>query len=143
MKFTIILLFLTVCTIAQTNEKIVYTYSSSGNRIQRKFDNVNPFRVGHKDSTSSAKEFQQIVKNEGISVYPNPTSGKVVLTINNFDSKETNTMSLLDAKGNIIITQPLTDRVSEMNIAELRSGIYLIQLIKNDKMLYYKLVKTD
>ena len=143
MKLSIILIFLTSCAIAQSSQKIAYAYSPSGNRIQRKFDNINPFRVGHKDSASSVKEFQQIAKNEGISVYPNPTSGKVVLTINNFDSKETNTMSLLDAKGNVIIIQPLTDKVSEMNITELKSGVYLIQVIKNDKMLYYKLVKVD
>lgn len=139
MKLTAILLLLSTMAMAQ---KIAYTYSSSGNRTSRKYD-INPFKVAQKDSVSSAEEFKDIVMSEGISVFPNPTNGHVVLTINNFDAQDANTMSLIDAKGTEIRTQKLTERSSEMNVSELRSGIYFFKVVVKEKILYYKLVKVD
>jgi len=123
-------------------QKIEYAYSPSGNRTMRKF-NLSAFRVGQKDSTESAKEFPKILMQEGISVFPNPTSDKVVLTINDFKPEENNSMSLIDVKGNVVMTQKITQSRSEMDVSQLVAGIYYFNVVKNKNMLYYKLVKID
>lgn len=138
-QLTFTLMLLASLSFAQ---KIEYSYSPSGNRTMRKF-NLSVFRVGKKDSTESAKEFPKILMQEGLSVFPNPTSDKVVLTINDFKPEENNSMSLIDAKGNVVMTQKITSARSEMDVSKLMSGIYYFNVVKNKNMLYYKLVKID
>ncbi len=136
----IVLCFLSSVAISQTPPKIEYGYSVSGNRISRKIS-MNPFKVGKKDSAQSVSEFSKILMEEGISVFPNPTSDKIVLTLNAFDPTETNSMSLLDAKGVEVMSQKLTEQKSEMDVSHLTAGVYFFKVIKNKKMLYYKIVK--
>ncbi len=137
LKIIFVLCFVSSISFAQ---KIAYAYDASGNRIQRKFD-MNPFKVGKKDSTQSVSEFPKILMEEGISVFPNPTSDKIVLTLNTYEPSETNSMSLLDAKGVVVMSQKLTEQKSEMDVSHLTAGVYFFKVIKNKKMLYYKIVK--
>lgn len=138
-KLTLLFALITSISFAQ---KIEYAYSASGNRTLRKF-NLSAFKVGNNDSTESAKHFPKILMQEGISVFPNPTSDNVVLTINDFKPEENNSMSLIDIKGNVVMTQKITSGRSEMDVSHLTSGIYYFNVVKNKNMLYYKLVKID
>ncbi len=141
MKLTILMLLIASYITAQT-PKIEYIYTSSGNRTMRKI-NPSPFRVGNKDSTDSAKEFSKIVMEEGISVYPNPTTGKITLSLNKFDATEKNSVSLIDLKGSELMSQPITQSNTEMDLSALKAGIYYFKVIKNNQELYYKVVKVD
>ena len=108
MKYLIIFLFISVALNGQTTApQIKYSYDNRGNRTDRIFT-VSAFRLGNQDSTQSAKEFAKVQMKEGISVFPNPTKDKVVLTINDYDSSERNSMALLDSKGNEILSQRIT-----------------------------------
>jgi len=138
-KLIIISILLANTTIAQ---KIEYTYSPSGNRTIRDYS-ANPFRVGNRDSTESAKEFMDIVMKEGISVFPNPTTGKLTLTINNYNENEKNSVTLVDTKGGELISQVITQRTTEMDLSHLTIGVYYFRVIKNGQELYYKIVKVD
>jgi hypothetical protein len=138
-QLTLILILLSSLSFAQ---KIEYSYSPSGNRTMRKF-NLSAFRVGQKDSTESAKEFPKILMQEGLSVFPNPTSDKAVLTINDYKPEENNSMTLLDIKGNVVMEQKITSGRSELDVSKLVSGIYYFNVVKNKNMLSYKLVKID
>ena len=124
-------------------QRTKYTYSASGNRSIRQWDTMNPFRVGNKDSTNSAKEFRDIVMKEGISVYPNPTNGKITLSLNKFEASEKNSVSIIDLKGSELISQPVTQSNTEIDLSSLKSGIYYFKVIKNKQELYYKVVKVD
>lgn len=138
---TIILFFaVTQISIAQ---KVQYTYDNHGNRIQRKLV-ASPWseRLGNA-TPEEIEENSKVAIQEGISVFPNPTSDKVVLTINDFDPSETNSMSLLDAKGIEVMSQRVTQNNSEMDVSQFKSGIYYFKVVKNKKMLYYKLIKVD
>ena len=121
---------------------IEYGYTPSGNRNIRKLS-VSPWRIGQKDSTESVKEFPKVLIQEGLSVFPNPTKDHIVLTINDFNPNETNSMTLSDVKGNVVMSQKITSGRSEMDVSKLTAGIYYFNVVKNKKMLYYKLVKID
>lgn len=138
-KLSALFLILTSMSFAQIIE---YHYTPSGNRDSRKLSTV-AWRIGKKDSTQSATEFPKILMQEGLSVFPNPTSDKVVLTINDFKPEENNSMTLIDIKGNVVMTQKITAARSEMDVSKLVSGIYYFNVVKNKNMLYYKLIKID
>lgn len=143
MKIQHALIVFIVFTIHESfSQKIQYTYSPSGNRTIREYS-ANPFRVGNRDSTESAKEFRDIVMKEGISVFPNPTTGKLTLTLNHFDESEKNSVTLIDTKGGELLSQPVTQRTTEMDLSHLKIGVYYFRVIKNGQELYYKIVKVD
>ncbi|MES2512659.1 MAG: T9SS type A sorting domain-containing protein [Bacteroidota bacterium] len=144
MKKTIITLFLIVIAQLTFAQKVQYTYDNHGNRIKRKIFTIAPpeQRMAGSDSTDNA-EAARIADKEGISVYPNPTKDRVVLTINDFNSSDNNSMSLIDVKGNVVMEQKVTSAHSEMDVSKLTAGIYYFNVVKNKNMLYYKLVKID
>ncbi|MES2568112.1 MAG: T9SS type A sorting domain-containing protein [Bacteroidota bacterium] len=125
------------------SQKVQYAYDNNGNRIQRKLVVTGPNQKMANSTTEEEEKSKTIAIEEGISVYPNPAKDKVVLSINDFNPSETNSMSLLDVKGNIIISQKITSGRSEMDVSMLVSGIYYFNVVKNKNMLYYKLVKVD
>jgi len=141
-KNKIISLFIIVSNLGLAQSKIVYTYSGSGNRTMREIS-FSPFRVGSKDSIDSAKEFPKLLMNEGISVYPNPSKDFVNVSINDFDGSKKNHLTLIDAKGNEILFQTIKSQKTEFNITQIKSGVYYFRLVKNETILYYKLVKID
>lgn len=123
-------------------QKIEYSYSNSGNRTMRKF-NVNAFRVGNQDSTASSDEFKKIVMREGISVYPNPANEKVTLTFNQFESNDKGSVSIIDAKGNELARNIISQKQTEIDISHLSSGVYYYKVVKNNDVLIYKIVKVE
>ncbi|MES2512663.1 MAG: T9SS type A sorting domain-containing protein [Bacteroidota bacterium] len=139
LKNLIICLFIASTSFGQIIE---YGYTNSGNRSLRKLS-LSAWRVGQKDSAQSVKEFPKVLMQEGLSVFPNPTKDHIVLTINDFDPAETNSMTLIDVKGNVVMEQKVTSAHSEMDVSKLTAGIYYFNVVKNKNMLYYKLVKID
>lgn len=138
---SIIFLVLVNTIFAQT--KVQYAYDANGNRIQRKLI-VGPSSMRMTNTTTKdEEETKKTSLQEGISVYPNPVTDKVVLSIKDFNPSERNMMSLLDSKGNEMLSQKVTQNQSEMDVSKLTSGIYYFKVIKNQQMLYYKLVKVD
>lgn len=141
-KNKIIAIFILASSLGFAQSKIEYTYSGSGNRTMRQIS-FSPFRVGSKDSTESAKEFPKVLMKEGISVYPNPSKDFVNVSINDFDSSQKNNLTLIDAKGNEILFQTINSQKTEFNISQIKSGVYYFRVVKNESILYYKLVKID
>ena len=75
-----------------------------------------------------------------ISVYPNPSTG--MLFINN-ESEENFATKVMDMNGKLIdefLMNAKTEK--QMNYGNLSQGIYLIQLISNDKVMQRKIVIT-
>lgn len=123
------------------SQKIAYSYSPSGNRIQRKFE-MSAFRVGTKDS-SSVKEFPKILMSEGISVYPNPTKDVINVSINDYNASQKNNLTLIDAKGNEILSQTISSQKTEFNLSHIKAGVYYFKVVKNETILHYKIVKIE
>ncbi len=145
MKQLILTIALVTLTQLMVAQKVQYSYDNHGNRTQRKLVVNGPFdpmRFAN-IATENIADGETVKNTEGISVYPNPTSDKIILTINDFNPSETNSMTLLDAKGNEVMTQKVTQNNTEMSVAHLRAGVYYFKVIKDKNMLYYKLVKVD
>ncbi len=66
-----------------------------------------------------------------------------ILRINDFDDSQKNNLSLIDAKGNEILFQTIKSQKTEFNISQIKSSVYYFRVVKNETILYYKLVKID
>ncbi|MEO1054641.1 MAG: T9SS type A sorting domain-containing protein [Bacteroidota bacterium] len=79
-----------------------------------------------------------------ISIYPNPARDKFQIELGAISNKAMG-LQILDAKGNIVLTERFDQydvaSFKAINISSFRPGIYLIVIATSDKKFYGKLVK--
>jgi hypothetical protein len=74
----------------------------------------------------------------GVSVYPNPANNYVSI-----DTDGPIAVSVFDASARLVISERFTNASNKMNISDLASGVYQIQLTKDGKVANYKLVVNN
>ena len=63
-----------------------------------------------------------------LSISPNPVSEILTVSLENYKN---NSLTILDLKGNQILTQPLVDYKTEINVNSFAKGIYLVSISDN------------
>ncbi len=74
----------------------------------------------------------------GLDIYPNPASNKVSIVL---PGSIEATAKILNAQGQLIMTELLPSGLSTLDISTLKPGIYLIEISGNDKLIIRKFVK--
>ena len=77
--------------------------------------------------------------NNGIALYPNPTSK--VLSIDNKTSEVITSVEIYSINGALIRKVQNTEIIESINVSDLEKGIYFIKLELNNQVLNYKFVK--
>lgn len=90
-------------------------------------------RSGLFQSTTST---ESILANRAFSIYPNPTSNIIYLTLDEYELAdfEVQVHSILGAQSKVIVS----NNNKEINMNELAGGIYLVRLIKNNFQIVKK-----
>lgn len=128
-----------------TNEYRIYSleYDSYGNVIREKsvsnFTGEEIFESDNHYSYSAciAMDDQvglELVELERITMFPNPAND--VLTI---ESKENTSAHIYDFAGNIVLSQELVTGKNQLQVADLKAGMYIVRLSNG---LNAKLVKN-
>ena len=143
-----LLIVLTYSSFAQYN--VEYTYDSSGNRISRTVITLNaPMTksAAFADSFTEEKQkeilpFEEIFGEQKISIYPNPTKGRLVIGINGGNPEENFNLHLLDVNGRMVLRDQIK-AVGEVpvNMLHLDAGIYILVLQNSQKKKTYKIIK--
>ena len=76
--------------------------------------------------------------NNKLKIYPNPTSG--LLNVDLIDLKITK-ISLFDLNGRILLTQNIENTNSQINIADLAKGIYILKVETNSGVVNKQIIK--
>ena len=81
--------------------------------------------------------------NLSASVYPNPSTGFLILNVE--DNKiENYTYQIIDIQGKIIISNKLEKNQTNISIAELTNASYYINVLNNNKPIkQFKIIKTN
>lgn len=83
---------------------------------------------------------EQMANSNLISVYPNPTTNKVVLNFNG--TKNIQKITLLDVQGKIVYTTGnVTENELTIDLSELSDGIYALQVLSNNQLQTTKIIK--
>ena len=117
---------------------ISISLSPDGNRlaIGGARNGGNGFEAGHVRVFEDCKVVSTIEPNETaiIEVYPNPTSGKIELL-----GVEYGTIKIIDNFGRLI--WKAQQSATEIDISNLPSGVYFIQIILDDQFVTKKIIK--
>jgi hypothetical protein len=68
-----------------------------------------------------------------LKLYPNPTSGKLIVETN-FTGNQA-ALILRSTEGKIVLHETVSGNRTEVNLNHISSGIYLMQLVQNDKVI--------
>lgn len=129
---------------------IEYVYDASGNRISRTVITLKaPTTKSAKFSDSFAEEkqdeispFEEIFGEQKISIYPNPTKGRLVIGISGGDPKEDFNLHLFDVNGRMVLRDQIKAAGEvPVNMHHLDAGIYILVLQNAQKKKTYKIVK--
>jgi Flp pilus assembly pilin Flp len=92
------------------------------------WNNANGIKAGHvriyTDPTIGINELNNAV---AISLYPNPTSGKITIQCNDMQQLE-----LLDITGKTVYEQAVSSNMLEIDISTYSKGLYFIKVTTND-----------
>lgn len=152
MKIILINTLLLVFFIANNifSQKVEYKYDAHGNRTQRKLVvGIGTGRMAQpKDNIKTKETIEkdgQLIMKHGISVFPNPTNDKVVVSLSELKQDENKNIMLylVDNIGKIITKQPVTDSQTLVDLNGYKSGVYYIKVKFDKEDLFYKVIKTD
>lgn len=121
--------------------KTEFTYDYAGNRISRKVIVLNPVQSR---STPGGEEspLQEELSRCHITVYPNPTKGKLVVAISNGGDTDIHKMYAYTAGGELIFSESLTGNGDvTIDLSDRQRGVYILSVRTGDDEAQYKIVK--
>jgi hypothetical protein len=115
-----------------------YSFTDENPAQGHNFYRVRQVDFDKKTTTSEVKSVQLDCLVDGISVFPNPTSG--VAYIKGLVDK--GTAKVYNAVGQLVLEKELQNSVEGINMTSLADGIYQLQVMNGDKVVFNtKLIK--
>lgn|GEM_PF-1607913 len=74
-------------------------------------------------------------------VFPNPVRDRVVISFKSKDKHKNALISICTVQGQLLLTQPIEQEQTELDMSNYRNGIYILTVSNNDKTEVTKLVK--
>jgi len=78
---------------------------------------------------------------DNIFIYPNPSSDKLTLDIQQFKNLQKTTVSIYDIQGQLLLQQDIKYLQTEINIASFAKGIYIVKVNNDKQIMVNKFVK--
>ena len=124
---------------AQMNTFAVFNYDDDGNRISV---NYIMTRVDYKEISDESSSIDlDIADDMSLSVYPNPTTGYLVLASNSSDSAPSLNVKLLSLNGTIVEERHVISDCTEFDLTQQPAGIYFLSIELNGEKQLWKIIK--
>jgi len=78
--------------------------------------------------------------NLSVSVFPNPADNEVNIEIAEFNSSSPTQINVLNSLGQVVITHPVSNTISKLDVSHLAKGVYYIQIEMGNSTQVEKLV---
>ena len=135
---TIILLFL-VLTINVSGQNIAFTYDADGNMTSRYVVVLRSAVIEDDEAEVTETPIVELL-DQKITIYPNPTKGRVTVEIIPIEWDKRNYLQLWDASGRLIKVQEAVLEQTELEIIG-DPGIYLLDIHLGDNISKWKIIK--
>ena len=136
--FSLLILILSV-TFHTSGQTISFTYDADGNMESR-----YTVTLRSSENTEDRDEIEDRIKinspTRDISIYPNPTQGRIRLNITQIDTEVENYFRLYDMNGQLLLSRKLTSLDTEIEIAGA-PGIYLLNIHLGEEVSKWKIIK--
>lgn len=117
----------------------VATYTGVLNIIVDEYNCISGTTCMKLDVTWQNNLSNESFSSNDISIYPNPVND--VVNFNNLKNEKYN-VSLYDINGRLLISKEINDNVTTLDVSNLNSGIYQIEMSNGEKKINKKLIKN-
>lgn len=121
----------------------IYEYDAAGNRIVRKVlilrDSALQKNVNNHDSADYC--YEDDMDDLNILIYPNPTTSSINLHITDNEQALQGEAKIYNSSGAQLMSIPVVQQQTTVNMSHLPSGIYIIILNINKKTTQWKIIK--
>lgn len=121
----------TVCVLGQ--HAYLYSYDAAGNRTIRQRVNYAMDNASMQDSSLFSAPLVAMA-------YPNPTEGDLSIEFNGGQETE-RLVHVYDSQGKMCLEERTSDVLIQLNLRNLSSGIYLIEVVEKGKRTIWKISK--
>jgi hypothetical protein len=135
--------------LAQNPLPRLYEYDAAGNRILRKVINLTLAPPVPTDSTFTSHSspltsdyYVETIAQTEIKIYPNPTTEKITLEISGWETLQTGIFKLYSMSGQLLQERPVHSVVTEISLANLPQGNYILKVQINDRIEDWKIIKN-
>lgn len=104
------------------------------------FTFCNAYSLSLVPSCSIASNVNSINESSQITLYPNPTSGLLLLSIENNNLSETSTIEVVDIQGKKIMSQALKTYQQTIDLSNLDNGNYILSIYTNNGVIHKKII---
>jgi len=137
MKTFITSVLLLLISFFVSGQSVAFSYDADGNM-------ESMYVVTLKSSTSELKTSTDIVSiesaNQKITLYPNPTKGKICVEISPLNSDDDNVMRMFDSSGRVLYTKKIKSERTFLEISG-SSGVYLLNIQLGTNVSKWKIIK--
>ena len=134
----VVLLELTIKMTAQMTSSVVFSYDDDGNRTSVEYVIIR-FQENTTDELSS--DNMDEIGNVDISIYPNPTTGFIVLSVDSDDYTQIFNAKLMSFDGTTIAEKKVANNREEFNLTQVPAGIYFLSTDYNGEQQLWKIIK--
>ena len=128
--------------IAQSDSitEVSFIYDDAGNRIERE---ITYYEVQFKSSSSTDIEEKEITSDKGLTVYPNPASHTLFVTLNQEVMDENDRkISIYDSLGKLVSQVLAPQETNQIDVSSLMNGTYILRLTYGSKHIEWIIIKT-
>lgn len=120
----VVLSIVSAAIFAQEHCRVRYQYNASGDRIQRDWHCWTP---GDEENEPENWEYKRIGVLEAthMQVTPNPANDRFTVVVPGNDAN--GSFELINALGEVILTQPANGSISSIEVSDLPNGTYFIR----------------
>ncbi|MDO5979396.1 T9SS type A sorting domain-containing protein [Flavivirga spongiicola] len=145
---TLTLLFFLMTTIVFSQSKLIFSYDSASNQVERKYcedGSCNTAKSVNKKETVSQEE--EIIVNEefdnSLAIFPNPTKGLLTIKWDQDYSHAINEIALIDLTSKIHrINYTLGNHEANIDLSSWPIGLYIVRFfLKDGTTLTKKIIK--
>jgi len=148
MKKYIYTLITALCAISYNavSQSVSFSYDADGNMSSRTVVTLKSTDFYANDDEAEAEEefLPEIVSTElgaqKITVYPNPTKGRILVEIQPLNFEEESFMRLFNSQGQLIETVHITQEQTPLEIAG-SAGVYLLDVHLGTQISKWKIIK--
>lgn len=127
-------------------QSVVFDYDLSGNRTERVIKmSKSEEKSNENDSIPPPKslpiEYFDHIADTEITIYPNPTQGRLTVKVANMPQETKGQIAIYDLNGRLVLRKDAMTSSNELDISVQPDGAYVMKIILGQESTSWKIIK--